>query len=1068
MRSSCAKKAVALLGCLLLAVAAFAAAFGAAFAASAASDLTPASLVSAEGAAVSEGKRNTGAAEEEEWDKTGLTISSGGAYSAALHGLFKEETVRFEFAFTEPAKEGNGNFNMADGKFTFRVASIACPTDYFDIVYENKWAYSDNYVYSGVVYQGKTRSANKDEEQKIYDYLGAEWTYIYAPFSGADAGGAGRNSAADTAVLTLSWESDVLDVCWKYWDQNWGHVKFDGTDTIASGDSPQYGLPELSSFKEKGYTVSLLSDAGTDICLTKLTVAGADYDLTGSEAFAETPAWYTAYANSTVIRLAEEPERYWKPSLGAYHVPEAVYTHGIGGERLPVEKIELVPAAGEPSAVEPGEDVFLAAGQYTLRYTAEAGGSATGNVAECPFTVGDYILTENLLDLQNGAQAESGKTTGGAYPVTGLTVSGGTGYSAAFAGTFTGDTKLNFALLSHKADKGSFTFKVADADDPSDYFEICIVPSTRERTTVYVKYKDEYRMAKDDSYYYHAQTIGDLPDLAGNNGYTWVAIPLAGTQKDTANSYISLEWEGDVFCVKAVSAHTNSGYTIARFDDLTDKGKVSHVGEVDKDTYENCCLPKLDWTNYTIAFSSDHTDEVEPANNGTDVCFTAINGIPLGGKFITNTSGEPLIPQNAVISGVEASVSENATVDNVSGDYGVTVSYDGVALGSFTSDKMSETLLSQEMYARSIDFTQAAEHTLHYSFAGAEAKTQTLQVVDAPAVLKWKNGVAAEQTVLEGTNLVISADDLEATDRVDGVLALTDENLSVTLQAPDEEPKSVQLGATYAPAGVGTYTIVYTVTDNTGKVSSLTRTVKVTDGYAPVIVLDGELPQSAVLGSTFALPAASAKDGEESIAFTCSAVFEDDKGNKSVLDVSGGTLSFDRVGTYTVSWFAVDEDGHEALESFTVTVAEDKEPPVITVGELPSAAKIGDVVTIPEHSALDAVWGACEVKVEVTFGNEKVALNGNSFTAEKEGIYAVRFTAVDELGNYAALDPVYIRVTGDEGGGTNVGLIVGLSVGGAVVVGGAAVAAVLLVNKNKGKKANGAAPHNGGDDASVQ
>ena len=446
----------------------------------------------------------------------------------------------------------------------------------------------------------------------------------------------------------------------------------------------------------------------------------------------------------------------------------------------------------------------------------------------------------------------------------------------------------------------------------------------------------------------------------------------------------------------------------------------------------------------------------------------AENGISLGGKFITNASGEPLIPQNAVISGVEASVSENATVDNVSGDYGVTVSYDGVALGSFTSDKMSETLLSQEMYARSIDFTQAAEHTLHYSFAGAEAKTQALQVVDAPAVLKWKNGVAAEQTVLEGTNLVISADDLEATDRVDGVLALTDANLSVTLQAPGEEPKSVQLGATYAPAGVGTYTIVYTVTDNTGQVSTLTRTVKVTDGYAPVIVLDGELPQSAVLGSTFVLPAASAKDGEVSIPFTCSAVFEDAKGNTSVLDVSGGTLSFDRVGTYTVSWFAVDEDGHEALESFTVTVAEDKEPPVITVGELPSEVKIGDVVTIPEHSALDAVWGACEVKVEVTFGNEKVALNGNSFTAEKEGIYAVRFTAVDELGNYAALDPVYIRVTGDEDGGTNVGLIVGLSVGGAVVVGGAAVVAVLLVKKNKGKKANGAAPHNGGDDASVQ
>ena len=1058
-----AKKAMAFVGCMILAAAVSVGALGvspASFTAARAETVavTPASLITAENADVKAGKLNTGAAAdtgEEKWDKTGLTVSSDGAYSAALNGVFTDETVRFEFAFTEPAQDGVGNFNKANGKFTFRITSVARPTDYFDIVYENKAGYGDSYVYSGVVYQGETRSATKDAEQTIYEYLGAEWTYIYAPFSGADAGTGNRNQAADTAVLTLSWEdTDVLDVCWKYWDQIFASVEFDGTQSIANGTSPQYGLPKLSDFKE-GYTVTLLSETGTDICLTKLTVDGVDYDLTGSAAFASEPQWYSDYVNKVSIGLSEAPMRYWKPVLGAYAVPSATYTVGSDAQKLPVEKAEFVPAGGgEPIAAEVGGKVFLSKGEYTLRYTALVGGTATGNTADYPVTVGDYILTENLLTSENGAAAESGKTTDGANPVTGLTVSGGTGYRAAFAGTFEGDTKLNFALLSHSIEKGSFTFKVASATDSTDSFEICIVPSTWERTTVYVKYKNEFRMATDGSLFYHATSINDLPDLAGNNGYTWVSIPLAGTQKDTANSYISLEWEGGVLCVKAVSSHTNSGYTIAKFDGLTEKGESSHVDEVNKDVYANCCLPKLDWTAYTISFGSDYADEVEPANNGTDVCFTAINGTSLRSKFIADASGVPVTPQNAVISGVEESVTENATVDSVSGDYGVSVTYDGVTIGSFTSDPMTERLLAEEINSNSIDFSKYSDYTLHYSFAGAAEKQQALSVVDAPAVLKWKNGVAAAQTILGGNDLVFSAADIEATDRVDGVLTLTESNLSVAVLAPGAQTaQSVQLGAAYSPESLGEYEVVYTVKDNTGKTSSLTRTIKVIDGNVPVIVLDGEVPQSAVPGSTIALPSASAKDGDKSISVTCSALFTDAEGNKTVLDVSGGTLSLEKAGIYTVSWYAVDDDGNEALESFTITVGEDKEPPVISVGELPAEAKVGDVITLPTYSAQDAVSGACEVNVTVTLGSEQIALDGNSFKAEKEGIYAVRFTAVDEAGNYVALDPVYIRVTGDgaDNGGMT-GLIIGLSVG-AVVVAAAVVLTIVLAKKNKGQKA---------------
>lgn len=380
---------------------------------------------------------------------------------------------------------------------------------------------------------------------------------------------------------------------------------------------------------------------------------------------------------------------------------------------------------------------------------------------------------------------------------------------------------------------------------------------------------------------------------------------------------------------------------------------------------------------------------------------------------------------------------------------------------------MTEALLSEEIYAGSVDFTKADTHTLHYTFADAESKEQTLVIVDAPAVLKWKNGVADEQTVLAGASLVLSAEDIEAVDLVDGVLTLDGSNLGITVKAPGESTaQKAELGAAYAFETAGQYEIVYTVTDNTGMTSSLTRTVNAIDGNGPKIALDGEMPQSALLGSTLTLPRASATDGDESVTVTCSAMFEDAKGNKKVLDVSGGTLSFEEAGTYTVSWYAVDEDGNEALLSFTVTVDEDTQPPVISVGELPSEAKVGDVITLPEYSAEDAVSGVCEVIVEVTLGSEKIALNGNTFTVEKEGVYAVRFTAVDEAGNYAALDPVYIRVIGESGG--NTGLIVGLSVGGAVVVAAAVVLTVVLIKKSKKKNADGIVSETGSNDASEQ
>ena len=616
-----------------------------------AEEVTPASFISAaDGVTVTAGKANTGAVEGDGWDKTGLTISADSAYSATLNGLFTDETVRFEFAFTEPAEDGIGNFNKANGKFVFRIASAVRPTDYFDIVYENKAGYGDSYVYSGVRYQGETRSATKDAAQNIYDYLGAEWTYIYAPFSGADAGAGSRNSAADTAVLTLEWkENDVLDICWKYWDQNYASVRFDGTESIVNGASPQYGLPKLSSFKD-GYTVTLISDMGTDICLTQLTVGGTEYDLTGSAAFETAPQWYTDYQSRATITLADEPAPYWNRDLGAYTVPEATYTTVGNSVPQKVGNVKLT-KDGTEVPVSGNQATFAEDGIYTLIYTAVEGSSAIGNTVSYTIQVGDYFLANELIggegiDVASG-KLNTGAVAGDGHDVTGLTVEGGAGYSASLKGVFKDDVKLDFALLSkdiasgNTNGKGHFTFTVASATNPSDYFEIHIVPASYNRTTIYVRYGNDFRMATDSGKYFYGTSVNDLPDIEGignNDAYTWVKTYLAGADLDNGNSYIRLQKEGDVLSVVAVSAQSHSEYTIAKFDGETQpNANTDLIGG--KTTYNNCCLPKLAWNDgFTISFGSDYKDEANSENDGTDICFKKIT---VGTTDYDLTSSEP-------------------------------------------------------------------------------------------------------------------------------------------------------------------------------------------------------------------------------------------------------------------------------------------------------------------------------------------------------------------------------------------------------------------------------------------
>lgn len=138
---------------------------------------------------------------------------------------------------------------------------------------------------------------------------------------------------------------------------------------------------------------------------------------------------------------------------------------------------------------------------------------------------------------------------------------------------------------------------------------------------------------------------------------------------------------------------------------------------------------------------------------------------------------------------------------------------------------------------------------------------------------------------------------------------------------------------------------------------------------------------------------------------------------------------------------------------------EEGEPTIEIIGTMPTSGETGTEIRLPVLSATGVGGATANVVVTVTDRDgEVVTVTNNRFTPLKAGKYTVTVTATDAWGNVTE-KPYEITVTGEDkttdggkdGSGSNVGLIVGLSIGGAVLVGAAAAVTVILLKKRKNK-----------------
>ena len=311
-----------------------------------------------------------------------------------------------------------------------------------------------------------------------------------------------------------------------------------------------------------------------------------------------------------------------------------------------------------------------------------------------------------------------------------------------------------------------------------------------------------------------------------------------------------------------------------------------------------------------------------------------------------------------------------------------------------------------------------------------------------PATVVLADGIASYTEVLvQDGSFTISTKDVVASDAAqpDAVTLTVQYRQIGTADWTTLEGESVTIG-NLAP---GKWEIRYTVTDSVNDTTTLTRTVAVIERAAPVVTV-GDIATEAYVG--FAVSVSATAQNADGNAVNVSIIVVDENGKQYA--VGNGTFTPDKAGVYTVSFTA--QDGSLiGYASHRVTVIDDTQNPDLAVDFADMTVERGSVVTLPAGTAQDNADPNVTVTVSVAFGTEQVELSGNTFTAEKEGTYTITWTAQDSAGNTATVT-AYVTVQ-PAGGGSNVGLIIGIVAGVVVVAAAAVIVSVIVIRKKKVK-----------------
>jgi len=239
-------------------------------------------------------------------------------------------------------------------------------------------------------------------------------------------------------------------------------------------------------------------------------------------------------------------------------------------------------------------------------------------------------------------------------------------------------------------------------------------------------------------------------------------------------------------------------------------------------------------------------------------------------------------------------VTNAAPVVTLNGDANIEVRQNGVytELNATATDDLDDnaTITATIKITGSVDVAKPGEYVLTYTATDSEGKSgdakRTVTVKeDKPPVVRLKGNKTV--TLLDTKN---SYKDAGATATDD-----FDKKVSDTLTPTDN----------VKPGVIGSYTYVWTATDDAGQDGSAIRTVNVVDGTPPVVTLKGKAAITCTPVGAYKDEGATATDNVDG----------------KLTPVESGTVDLSKPGKYTVTWTATDKAKNEGTAKREVTVS---------------------------------------------------------------------------------------------------------------------------------------------------
>jgi len=185
---------------------------------------------------------------------------------------------------------------------------------------------------------------------------------------------------------------------------------------------------------------------------------------------------------------------------------------------------------------------------------------------------------------------------------------------------------------------------------------------------------------------------------------------------------------------------------------------------------------------------------------------------------------------------------------------------------------------------------------------------------------------------------------------------------------------------------VGVYTITYSIADSSGNVGVATREVVVFDDSMPAITLNGDATVNLEFNGTYVEAGATATGG--------------------ITVIIAGTVDSSTVGSYIITYNAVDRNGNHAFQvTRTVNVIDVNVPVITPLGDNPVYLRLGEAYVDEGATATD--------DVDTNPGLTNAMVTDNPVDINTEGQYTVTYTVVDSEGHTGtATRTVFVDNTG--------------------------------------------------------